>query len=78
MNAYVIHLFKCLKSSFARTEKGEEIFFVLRGRNDEAINQQILFAIGQPVTVSGRLKRFDDWMAQSLCGLPKTGFITPR
>lgn len=42
--------------------KGEETFFVLRGRNDEAINQQILFAIGQPVTVTGKLKQFDDWM----------------
>jgi hypothetical protein len=43
-------------------EKGEVTLFMLRGENGESINRDVLTFIGVPVSVTGEVKRFDDWL----------------
>ncbi len=42
-------------------ENGEKQFAVIRGEKGEAVNQDVLFAVAEPVSIKGKLKRFDNW-----------------
>lgn len=45
-----------------RDKKGQETFFVLRGKEGQPINNSLLSFIGFPVAVKGSLSRVDDWL----------------
>ena len=42
-------------------EAGQHSYFLLLGPNGAAINEQILDRVADPVSVQGRLARYDDW-----------------
>ena len=45
-----------------RNNKGLETLFLLRGKDNESINQEILRYVGLPVSVSGVVEKVDDWL----------------
>lgn len=45
----------------ARNEEGATAAYILRGPDGEAINQDILEYVADPVTLKGQLMRYDDW-----------------
>ena len=45
-----------------QNSKGERGYFLIRGRQGEAINNQLLDFVAEPVTIKGKLKQYQDWM----------------
>ncbi|MFA8436338.1 MAG: hypothetical protein ACEPOZ_17645 [Marinifilaceae bacterium] len=41
---------------------GETNYFLIRGHRKQAINKKVLPFVAEPVRLTGRLVRFDDWM----------------
>lgn len=55
----------------ATNYQGAVNYFLIRGKNKEAINQDVLPYVAEPVTLTGKLVQFDDWMVIYVD--PKTG-----
>jgi len=41
---------------------GVKQFAVIRAENGEPVNQEVLFAVAEPVSIRGKLTRFDNWL----------------
>lgn len=45
-----------------RNNQGFETLFLLQGKDNESINQEVLKYVGLPVSVSGVVEKVDDWL----------------
>lgn len=46
---------------FSEDAQGQRAYYLIRGKNGQAINQQVLDYVGEKVTIQGRVERYDDW-----------------
>lgn len=57
----------------AKNEKGATAAYLLRGPKGEAINQDVLEYVADPVSLKGQLMRYDDWYVLRLD--PQNGIL---